>query len=67
MNSMIIVKFMIVFIILPGSENMRTVLTSVRYGFTVISNLLVYLTTWIFFGVENGGQQVGHEDDEKFR
>ena len=47
---------------------MRTVLTSVRYGFTVISNLLVYLTTWIFFGVENGGgQQVGHEDDEKFR
>ena len=50
-----------------GSESVRTVLTSVRYGFTVISNLLVYLTTWVFFGLDNAGQQVGHDDDQKFR
>ena len=54
-------------IIFLGSESVRTVLTSVRYGFTVISNLLVYMITWIFFGLDNAGQQVGHDDDTKFR
>ena len=45
-----------------------TLLTSVRYGFTVISNLLVYITTWIFFGFTGDtSQQVGHNDAEKFR
>ena len=48
-------------------ENVRTTLTSVRYGFTVISSILVYLTTWVFFGLEDGNQSIGHEDGDKFR
>ena len=52
---------------LTGEEDTRTLLTSVRYSFTVISNLLVYFTTWIFFGVGEEGQQVDREDSDKFR
>ena len=52
---------------LTGDEDTRTLLTSVRYSFTVISNLLVYFTTWIFFGVGEEGQQVDREDSDKFR
>ena len=46
---------------------MRTVLTSVRYGFTVISSILVYLTTWLFFGLGDTSQQVGRNNTEEFR
>jgi len=52
---------------LTECEDFRTTLTSVRYGFTVISNILVYLTTWVFFGVGDGNQSVGYEDTDKFR
>ena len=52
---------------LTDQEDARTVLTSVRYGFTVISNILVYLTTLLFFGVGDTSQQVGHDDTEEFR
>ena len=52
---------------LTKDEDTRTLLTSVRYSFTVISNLLVYFTTWIFFGVGEEGQQVDREDSDKFR
>ena len=52
---------------ISGCENKRTTLTSVRYGFTVISSILVYLTTWVFFGLGDGNQAIGHEDADKFR
>ena len=53
---------------MSDDEDTRTLLTSVRYGFTVISNLLVYITTWIFFGFTGDtSQQVSHGDAEKFR
>ena len=42
-------------------------LTSVRYGASVMSSILVYLTTWLFFGVGDTSQQVGHDDTEEFR
>ena len=50
-----------------GCENKRTTLTSVRYGFTVISSILVYLTNWVFFGLGDGSQSIGHGDADKFR
>ena len=49
------------------SETVRTTLTSVRYGFTVISSILVYFTTWMFLGLEEGSQNVDQEDAGKFR
>ena len=42
-------------------------LTSVRYGFTVLSNLLVYVTTLVVFGTGESQQQVDHDDAESFR
>ena len=38
-----------------------------RYGFTVISSILVYLTTWLFFGLGDTSQQVGRNNTEEFR
>jgi len=52
---------------LSDSESVRTTLTSVRYGFTVASSILVYLTTWIFFGLGEESTAIGHEDVSKFR
>ena len=53
--------------IYSDSETLRTTLTSVRYGFTVISSILVYFTTWMFLGLEEGSQNVDQEDAGKFR
>merc|ERR1719153_2184026 len=52
---------------LTNSETLRTTLTSVRYGFTVISSILVYFTTWMFLGLEEGSQNVDQVDAGKFR
>jgi len=52
---------------LTNNENIRTMLTSVRYGFTVLSNLLVYVTTLVVFGTGESQQQVDHDDAESFR
>ena len=38
-----------------------------RYGFTVISSIIVYLTTWLFFGLGDTSQQVGRNNTEEFR
>ena len=38
-----------------------------RYGFTVISSIVVYLTTWLFFGLGDTSQQVGRNNTEEFR
>ena len=53
--------------IFSDNENIRTMLTSVRYGFTVLSNLLVYVTTLVVFGTGESQQQVDHDDAESFR
>ena len=53
--------------VFSDNENIRTMLTSVRYGFTVLSNLLVYVTTLVVFGTGESQQQVDHDDAESFR
>ncbi|KAM3967656.1 major facilitator superfamily domain-containing protein 12 [Aphomia sociella] len=54
---------------LADDEHTRTHLTAVRYGFTVFSNLFVYIVTWIVLHVtdEYDKQQVGPADAWKFR
>ncbi|KAI5635741.1 MFS/sugar transport protein domain-containing protein [Phthorimaea operculella] len=54
---------------LSDDDHTRTHLTAVRYGFTVFSNLLVYIVTWIVLGVtgECDKEQVGPGDAWKFR
>lgn len=48
----------------------RTELNAIRYGFTVMSNVLVYLVTWLVLGLDQsskGSDGIGPEDANKFR
>ncbi|KAJ0182630.1 hypothetical protein K1T71_001999 [Dendrolimus kikuchii] len=54
---------------LAQDDHTRTHLTAVRYGFTVFSNLFVYIVTWITLHItgECDKHQVGPSDAWKFR
>lgn len=54
---------------LAEDDHTRSHLTAVRYGFTVFSNLFVYIITWIVLRVtgECDKQQIGPGDEWKFR
>ncbi|GBP62336.1 Major facilitator superfamily domain-containing protein 12 [Eumeta japonica] len=54
---------------LAEDEQTRTHLTAVRFGFTVFSNLFVYIITWIVLHItgECDKEQVGPADAWKFR
>ncbi|KAL4702032.1 hypothetical protein ACJJTC_019576 [Scirpophaga incertulas] len=54
---------------LSDDDHTRSHLTAVRYGFTVFSNIFVYVITWIVLHVtgECDKQQVGPGDEWKFR
>ncbi|KAJ8951322.1 hypothetical protein NQ318_008226 [Aromia moschata] len=53
---------------LTPNEHDRTKLTAIRYCFTVISNLLVYIITWIVLHVDNGeNSKIGPGDEAKFQ
>ncbi|XP_071543921.1 major facilitator superfamily domain-containing protein 12-like isoform X3 [Panulirus ornatus] len=47
----------------------RTELNAVRYGFTVMSNITVYIVTWLVLGLDttSSSSGVGPEDGAKFR
>lgn len=49
--------------------NERTVLNSIRYAFTVMSNITVYLVTWLVLGLGAGGKDatVGPNDADSFK
>ncbi len=44
----------------------RTELTAIRYAMTVISNIAIYIVTWIFLGLKSDGM-VGPDDASQFR
>ncbi|XP_046403114.1 major facilitator superfamily domain-containing protein 12-like [Ischnura elegans] len=54
---------------LTPDEHERTELTAIRYSFTVVSNVLVYLVTWGVLHVtnENEDDQIGPKDVGKFQ
>lgn len=53
---------------LTPNEHDRTKLTAVRYSFTVISNLLVYIITWTVLHLNNGeSSKIGPGDEDKFQ
>ncbi|CAK1601847.1 unnamed protein product [Parnassius mnemosyne] len=54
---------------LAEDSHIRTHLTAIRYGFTVFSNLFVYIITWIVLHItgECDKEQVGPADAWKFR
>ncbi|CAH1102180.1 unnamed protein product [Psylliodes chrysocephalus] len=53
---------------LTPNEHDRTKLTAVRYSFTVISNVLVYIITWIVLHLNNGeSSKIGPGDGPKFQ
>ncbi|XP_047531375.1 major facilitator superfamily domain-containing protein 12-like [Vanessa atalanta] len=54
---------------LAEDPHVRTHLTAIRYGFTVFSNIFVYLMTWIILHVTGNcdKEQVGPSDAWKFR
>lgn len=53
---------------LTPNEHDRTKLTAVRYCFTVISNLLVYVITWMILHLDNGeNSKIGPKDGPKFQ
>lgn len=53
---------------LTPNEHDRTKLTAVRYSFTVISNLLVYIITWTILHLNNGeSNKIGPGDEYKFQ
>ncbi|KAG7310933.1 hypothetical protein JYU34_003773 [Plutella xylostella] len=54
---------------LSSDDHTRTHLTAVRYGFTVFSNLLVYVVTWLVLHVTGdcNSHQIGPTDAWKFR
>ncbi|XP_022902495.1 major facilitator superfamily domain-containing protein 12-like [Onthophagus taurus] len=53
---------------LTPNEHDRTKLTAVRYGFTVFSNVLVYLITWYYLHIGTGSNsQIGPDDAPKFQ
>ncbi|KAK7076664.1 Major facilitator superfamily domain-containing protein 12 [Halocaridina rubra] len=46
----------------------RTELNAIRYGFTVMSNITVYLITWLVMGLDSSSNQgIGPEDASKFK
>ncbi|MPC27479.1 Major facilitator superfamily domain-containing protein 12 [Portunus trituberculatus] len=51
--------------------NDRTELNAIRYGFTVMSNVTVYLVTWLVLGLDTSSEGreagIGPEDATKFR
>ncbi|CAG9854333.1 unnamed protein product [Phyllotreta striolata] len=50
------------------NEHDRTQLTAVRYSFTVVSNVLVYVITWIVLYVDQGqDSKIGPGDVAKFQ
>ncbi|XP_068626251.1 major facilitator superfamily domain-containing protein 12-like [Battus philenor] len=54
---------------LTEDSHVRTHLTAIRFGFTVFSNLFVYIITWIILHItgECDKEQVGPADAWKFR
>ncbi|KAF5283373.1 hypothetical protein FQA39_LY04749 [Lamprigera yunnana] len=54
---------------LTPNEHDRTRLTAIRYGFTVLSNILVYVITWyvLHLNGESGEEQIGPSDASKFQ
>ncbi|KAJ8962932.1 hypothetical protein NQ314_005649 [Rhamnusium bicolor] len=53
---------------LTPNEHDRTKLTAIRYCFTVISNVLVYVITWIILHMNNGeNSKIGPSDGPKFQ
>lgn len=53
---------------LTPNEHDRTKLTAVRYCFTVISNLVVYVITWMILHLDNGeNSRIGPKDGPKFQ
>lgn len=52
---------------LTPNERDRTKLTAVRYCFTVMSNVLVYVITWVVLHINNGEtSKIGPGDESKF-
>ncbi|KAF5295273.1 hypothetical protein FQA39_LY13138 [Lamprigera yunnana] len=53
---------------LSPDEHERTKLAATRYCFTVISNVLVYFTSWLIFGYDDGNErQVSSTDAPEFQ
>nr|CAH7727472.1 unnamed protein product [Callosobruchus chinensis] len=53
---------------LTPNEHDRTKLTAIRYCFTVISNVLVYIITWIVLHMNDGEtNKIGPSDGPKFQ
>ncbi|KAF5305314.1 hypothetical protein FQR65_LT07739 [Abscondita terminalis] len=54
---------------LTPNEHDRTKLTAIRYGFTVLSNVLVYVITWyvLHLNGQSGDSQIGPGDASKFQ
>uniref|UniRef100_A0A1Y1LD93 Major facilitator superfamily (MFS) profile domain-containing protein n=1 Tax=Photinus pyralis TaxID=7054 RepID=A0A1Y1LD93_PHOPY len=54
---------------LTPNEHDRTKLTAIRYGFTVLSNVLVYIITWYVLHLNGGTNegQIGPADASKFQ
>lgn len=57
---------------LTQDPNDRTELNAIRYGFTVMSNVMVYLVTWMVLGLDTAPTTeketgIGPEDAVKFR
>lgn len=53
---------------LTPNEHDRTKLTAVRYSFTVISNLFVYVITWTVLHLNNGeSSRIGPNDEYRFQ
>ncbi|KAF2904394.1 hypothetical protein ILUMI_01784 [Ignelater luminosus] len=54
---------------LTPNEHDRIKLTAIRYGFTVMSNLLVYIITWLVLHINSGDNegQIGPSDAPKFQ
>ena len=52
---------------LSSCTHERTGLTSVRYAFTVISNVSIYITTWIVLGMKEKEGQLSQDDQDQFR
>lgn len=53
---------------LTSSQHGRTSLLALRYTFTVFSNIIVYLVTWLVFHLnKNGDTVIGPSDKHKFQ
>ncbi|CAH0548088.1 unnamed protein product [Brassicogethes aeneus] len=53
---------------LTPNEHDRTKLTAIRYCFTVVSNVLVYVITWLVLHLDDGeSSKIGPKDGPKFQ